>query len=539
VGHLRGVHQLGAQPNSAVHAGRGVIPGPFRFPGVAGSPAGWTYGVDPPHNHPEREPPIGDSYPLMVLNVIASMLALTGCLFAAGLADAVQPVWMLDPAYSGDGVNQTFFTTTGEDYAWAFGIAVQADGRIVAAGTLHYDIHGPHDGSADIAVARYLPDGTLDPSFDGDGRQIVAIGSYVEGFGLAIEHVGGQDKILVVGHAYVAGAPRHRMAVIRLNPDGSLDTDHDADPQVHLGHSGRLTFRFPGARAIARAVAVQPDGGIVVAGYVSIGAPEHDNFALLRLLPRTGALDPTFGQGGRVRINHSGLDTADSVAIQPGTAGHGPRIVFGGSTADPKGTDVVIGRLRLSGAIDPSFGVGGFRQTPLRGPRVIASYEGADGLAIDAQRRIVVASSKRVYGPDNNPTNIPAILRYTPDGQLDRGFAGHGIARIWPSPPQGYRRVATAVAIGPGNSIAWVGYREYAARGEPTRVEVGGFTGTGQPDMRFGPRGYRRISWGPGADEAYGVAFDALGRIVVAGIADTVNPLSVRAGFGTARLELH
>ena len=53
------------------------------------------------------------------------------------------------------------FSHKSEDYAWAFEIAIQPDGKMVAAGTLHY-AYGPNDLRAEIAVARYMPDGTLD-----------------------------------------------------------------------------------------------------------------------------------------------------------------------------------------------------------------------------------------------------------------------------------------------------------------------------------------------------------------------------------------
>ena len=468
------------------------------------------------------------------LSIVASVAVLAS-LSIGGVAAGGQS-WGLDTNFGTDGVDQTFFTES-EDYAWAFDIAVQPDGKVVAAGTLHY-ASGPNGLRAEIAVARYMPDGTLDPTFDGDGRRTVAVGDYAEGFGLALEDVGGQVKIVVVGHVFLDQAPHHRMVVIRLGPDGSLDTDHDSDTTFHMGHDGRVTIGFAGGKSFGRAVAVQPDGKIVVAGDVGTGVPPDQDFALVRLLPGSGELDSSFGVGGSVRIDRSGQDVIRAVAVQRRMAGGEPRIVFGGSILVANGADPVVGRVTLSGDVDLSFGSGGFRRTALRDPEVHASYESVDGLAIDSQRRIVVASSARVVDSSGYPTDIPAIMRYSPKGDLDGAFADGGVARIGPRPPQAYYRTATDVAIGHADSIKWVGYLHYAAAGEATKVEVGGLTPSGKLDLRFGTRGFRRVSIGPGADEGNAIAIDDAGRIVICGTADTSNPNSVRAGFGIARLAL-
>src|SRR5207247_1649268 len=103
---------------------------------------------------------------------------------------------------------------------------VQQDGKIVVAG---YSYNGSND---DFAVARYNTDGTLDTSFDGDGKLTTPFGGSDDiGFAVAIQ---GDGKIVVVGRTF--NGSNWDFAVARYNADGSLDTSFDGD--------GKLTTTF-------------------------------------------------------------------------------------------------------------------------------------------------------------------------------------------------------------------------------------------------------------------------------------------------------
>jgi uncharacterized delta-60 repeat protein len=154
----------------------------------------------------------------------------------------------LDPAFGGgDGKVTTDFG----DVDRADGVAIQADGKIVVAGS------AGGAGGPDFAVARYNTDGSLDPTFDGDGKVTTDFASnHDQGFAVALQADG---KIVVAGEAFLMDLD---FALARYNTDGSLDATFgggDGKVSTDLGLS---------ENDAALAVAIQADGKIVAAGYV-------------------------------------------------------------------------------------------------------------------------------------------------------------------------------------------------------------------------------------------------------------------------------
>jgi uncharacterized delta-60 repeat protein len=201
----------------------------------------------------------------------------------------------------------------------AAGAALQEDGRIVLAGS----------AAGDVALARYLADGTLDPTFgpDHNGKVLVDfLGQETSGRDVAIQ---GNGKIVVIGDTFLGIA--EDFAVARLNPDGSLDNTFDGD--------GRLTTDFGGDTDNPDSVAIEPGGRIVVAG-VSNASGSLD-FAVARYLPN-GALDPSFGSGGKVTTDFGGFEFPDAVFLQ----GAGRILVVGNTNAGPT-LDIAIAAYRL------------------------------------------------------------------------------------------------------------------------------------------------------------------------------------------------
>jgi len=164
-------------------------------------------------------------------------------------------------------------------------VAVQPDGRIVTAGMK----------DDDFAVARYNRDGSLDTSFDSDGKVTTDFGVAVDAARGVALHPDGRIVAAGFGGDFV---------LARYNSDGSLDTSFDSD--------GKLITDF-GAFNPATDVAIHPDGGIVAAGFS--GDDEFD-FALARYR-RDGTLDTSFDSDGKVTTNFGTSDVAQAVAIQP------------------------------------------------------------------------------------------------------------------------------------------------------------------------------------------------------------------------------
>jgi uncharacterized delta-60 repeat protein len=165
----------------------------------------------------------------------------------------------LDTSFSEDGKQITSFDPGCCDGDSASGVAIQANGKIVAVGS---------DGQGGFALARYNPNGSLDPSFSGEGMQETDFGV---GFDFAADvTLQGDGKIVAVGR----GGPSVDFALARYNSNGSLDLTFSGD--------GKRTTDF-GGFDFANGVALQGDGKIVAVGEGS-GTDGTEDFALARYL---------------------------------------------------------------------------------------------------------------------------------------------------------------------------------------------------------------------------------------------------------------
>jgi uncharacterized delta-60 repeat protein len=243
----------------------------------------------------------------------------------------------LDPAFGSGG--RVIVDFGGMSSATAGDLAIQPDGRIVAVGYVN----------GTFAVLRLLPTGALDPSFGSGGVVLSDFGAQAqEGRRpqLALQPDG---KIVVAGPAYQRFPPLpYDFAAMRLNSDGSFDTS--------FGNGGKVLVPVGKDVDITQALALQPDGKIVLAGYTQRDMWNAD-FAAVRLMPN-GALDPSFGSGGTAMLPmdpDSGLDSASAVAMTPTG-----EILLAGVTARPEtGFDFAVVRLTRDGVLDTSFGTGG------------------------------------------------------------------------------------------------------------------------------------------------------------------------------------
>ena len=210
-------------------------------------------------------------------------------------------------------------------------VALQPDGKILIAGS----------ANGDFALARHNADGTLDTSFGSGGSVTTNLGGIDEGFDLALQPDG---KIVMVGRS--GGLTGFDFGVVRYDADGSLDTA--------FGTGGVVRTDFAGGADYAHGVAIQADGKIVVAGQA--GLANDNDFALARY-DGDGTLDATFGSGGTVTTNVAGVtDLGNAVALQPDG-----KIVVVGAVDPSHTFDYHFGLARYAtdGSLDTSFGQGG------------------------------------------------------------------------------------------------------------------------------------------------------------------------------------
>jgi len=215
------------------------------------------------------------------------------------IAVRLNPNGALDTTFDGDGMSATNFGlgTRPQD------LKIQPDGKIVMAGYFQTDIAPV--GRILFAVARFNPNGSLDTSFDGDGKASADIGSIARASSVALQPDG---KIVLAGTAQENSDSPVSFGLVRMNPNGSLDNSFDGD--------GRVTTIFSIGQSGARDVAVQADGRIVAVGTTTAPSPSFvSHFAVARYLP-DGSLDPTFDQDGRVTTLLFGGANAVAVAFQ-------------------------------------------------------------------------------------------------------------------------------------------------------------------------------------------------------------------------------
>ena len=171
--------------------------------------------------------------------------------------------------YNTDGSLDTTFgtggkvtTSIGSDSDVANSVVLQSDGKIVAAGYSH------NGSNYDFAIVRYNTNGSLDTTFDADGKQTTSIGSGTDGANSAVLQSDG--KIVAAGYSH--NGTNTDFAVVRYNTDGSLDTTFDTD--------GKQTTAIGSGAEVANSVVLQGDGKIVAAGYSHNGT--NEDFAVVR-----------------------------------------------------------------------------------------------------------------------------------------------------------------------------------------------------------------------------------------------------------------
>ena len=160
---------------------------------------------------------------------------------------------LLDPSFDGDGIVTTQFLSVSSK---AYDSILQPDGKIIAVGSADASLTFP--GSYQLVVFRYNPDGSLDTTFDGDGKFTFTPNTTKpsEALAAALQTDG---KIVVVGNTGTAQNANQDAIVLRINSDGSMDTTFDGDG-IKI-----INFDVQNANDTATDVAIQSDGKIVIA----------------------------------------------------------------------------------------------------------------------------------------------------------------------------------------------------------------------------------------------------------------------------------
>jgi uncharacterized delta-60 repeat protein len=307
-------------------------------------------------------------------------------------------------------------------------IARMSDGRYVACGFAF------SAGTAtDFITARFMSDGSLDGTFDGVGY---AITSYLQsGPGGSLYDqcnavaVDADGSVVSAGLSYQDGPSR--VALARHTAGGALDAGFAGGGKIVIDAS-----QTSNGNSEARAVLIQPDGRILVAGFA--GGQFNSEFLLMRL-EADGTPDAGFGTLGIVRTPiGTGEDVAHAMVLSP----DGSITLAGGAVASDGRRDFALARFTSSGALDPTFGTGGIVTTPI-GPGDDIAY----ALTRMPWGRLVAAGSSRI-STSAGGTDL-ALVAYNADGTLDRYFGALGTRTVDVSATPG----ADDVAYGLANDI--------------------------------------------------------------------------------------
>ena len=280
-------------------------------------------------------------------------------------------------------------------------IVIQEDGKIVAGG------FSVVDNDVKVAVIRYLNDGTLDYSFDLDGKTVVDATNYSD---YAQDMVLQDDgKIILTGTK--SNLANQDCLTVRLNPDGSIDNTFNAD--------GVIWTDFAGTPNYGEAVTVQADGKIIAAGYHY----DSGDFTLARYT-LNGNLDTSFDTDGKKLIDF-GSDTvvkAYSVALQV----DGKILVAGNTDNSVNGNaDIVLTRLNTNGSLDSTFNLNG---------KLISSVgtgnDFATSVILQSDGKIVVAGSTlNIYG-----TYDALIVRLNNQDFTSLDENANKMVKVYPNP---------------------------------------------------------------------------------------------------------
>jgi uncharacterized delta-60 repeat protein len=401
----------------------------------------------------------------------------------------------------------------------------------IATGPGETSVIARWESGTGFRIARYLADGSPDPSFGSGGTTAVPSASATFDQAnalLTLPH----GRLLAVGTAACADRSCGEFALARYRPGGRLDR--------RFGRGGVVTTD-PGGVGVATAAALQRDGRIVVvggSGERDYGELKRERLAVIRYLPN-GRLDSSFGGDGIVTVPSAPGENVQANAVA--VARNGDIVAVGAASCEDSEEcgenycsecgQFVIARFRPGGALADSFGRNGVLRVDVgRSPE---DHDAARAVAIERDGKIVVAG--RTY------LGSFGLLRLMPDGRRDPTFGRHGIVRtrfyvrLRDSKGKAFQisvnRPATSLALAAGGKIVVAGgsdFRGRRGRFYRNHGAVVRYLPDGSIDRGFGKGG--KIDTGRLAVNA--LALDRCGRLVLAG---GFNPRKGIDHFGITR----
>lgn len=296
---------------------------------------------------------------------------------------------LLDTAWNGTG---TVVTPIGGGADSAFSVAIQPDGKVLLAGVCD-------DGTkSSFCAARYLPGGTLDTTWNSTGTVITAIGSgSASATAMTLQPDG---KVLLAGYCSIGTGSNNGFCVARYLSNGTLDTTWNG--------TGTVISAVGDRSDLATAMALQPDGNVLVAGYCAVGTGIDSDFCAVRYLPN-GTLDTTWNGTGKVITPvGSGSDLASALSLQSDG-----KVLVAGGCAVGVGFAFCAARYLSNGTLDTTWNGTG---------KVLSAVSGiAQAMTLQPDGKALLAGSCT----GNTNTDFCAA-RFLANGNLDTTWNGTG-----------------------------------------------------------------------------------------------------------------
>ncbi|WP_395680835.1 hypothetical protein [Dokdonella sp.] len=438
---------------------------------------------------------------------------------ASLLASATSPAFAAHPGDVDGSFGQGGFLTNdffGTDEQ-VFAVAPMRDGRVVAAGKVTATNITGSGGSENMAIARYLPNGTLDPGFGSGGLVHIDIDSASDE--VRALRVLSDNSILAAGS--LSTSSHADFGILKLRADGSRDTSF-GEPDIGNTRKGFVRLDIAGANFHdnAYAMALQRDGRIVLAGVTPVF---HDGFnygqVAVARFTADGVLDATFGGGDGIVVLDpfvgAAADVLTTIALdQAGNLGADDRIVIGGHTFG--NNCAFLARLTANGAVDTTFGTNG---------RVIIAAANTGGvqtgMSFLASARL--AADGKILALGEGGDRGMTLMRFSANGSLDTTFGTNGRSLIKFSGVSD-EDIPAALALQGNGKIVAAGHATSRATGAAHKdFFVGRWLPNGAVDTAFGDQGSKVVQVAAGEDEAFALAVEVSGNLLAGGYSTRPN----------------
>ncbi|AWI25916.1 T9SS type A sorting domain-containing protein [Flavobacterium pallidum] len=327
---------------------------------------------------------------------------LTATLLAGACSICFSQDLAYDTAFGNNGMTTTTINENGDAL---LSLVLQPDGKIVSSVGFDFSLNG-NEG-----LIRYNSDGSIDTTFGNNGIVLTSLvdeNAFNNNLKLLAD-----GRILIVGSKSTvpnnSNYDYFNFAMAMYLPDGT--------PDLSFGTNGILQTDFAGHGDVAKAIDIQPDGKIIVAGYVTITWASHTTFGIARYNP-DGSLDTGFGQDGFVVGDFE--DDPQRIEYAHYIKWVDEKIIVGGSTSIYDNQDIddmaiAVLRINADGSPDTTFGANG---------RVVTSF----ALEQDVYT-FLPAPDGGIYAAgsiDQSGVTNALLIKYNSDGSLDAGFGDNG-----------------------------------------------------------------------------------------------------------------